>query len=276
MFAQQRLGDLDVGPRRAARHTDELHAVQLQQPEQVEVTGILDEYRVARLQHQAHDEIERVARAVRDENLLRLRVDAEWREMPAQVLPQQRVALRLRIVDQARRVAAHDVPYGLGDAVDVAPRSRHEAARQLEAIVGRRELLEDVAGFFLGDLRIRAADRRAAVEPVGHVEARAVTRLDQAAGRERVVCLDDGEAADLLVGRHLADRRQFYAAAQMSRANHLFELASELLVERDAGRRIEREFHLTPSSGRAGKVFGEMREHFDGDCSVVFIPVSGF
>ncbi|VDY09047.1 protein of unknown function [Thiomonas sp. Sup16B3] len=183
---------------------------------------------------------------MRDENLLRLRVDAERREVPAQMLSQQRIALRLRIVDQVRRVAAHDVAHGLCDPVNVAPSRRQEATRQFDAIVGRSELREDVTRFFLGDPQIRAAGVCAAVEPVGHIEAGSVTGPDQSAGGEHAVRFDDGEAADLLVGRHLADRRQFHAAAQMPRADHLFELVSQLLIQRDASHRIKCKFHSSP------------------------------
>src|SRR3569833_2460586 len=98
MPLQLRLHDVEVRAAPRTRNADQPDAVQLQQTIQVVIAGILDEDRVARLQHVAHQKIERLACAVRNENLRSVRAQTQLRDTRLQAPPQAQAAERRSVV----------------------------------------------------------------------------------------------------------------------------------------------------------------------------------
>ncbi len=135
---EQRFGGGAVGEK---RHADEPHALQLQEAKQVVVTGVFDEHGVARLEHIAHDEIERLIRAARDQYIRQIGVDAERVQTHHHLLAQVGIAVRNRVIDHARYVETRHMPDRLRETVHIAPDLGDEAARQFERLAGVIELL---------------------------------------------------------------------------------------------------------------------------------------
>jgi hypothetical protein len=220
--------------------------VQLQETKQVVVAGIFDKHRVARFEHVAHQQVEPLARAIGDEDLRCVGLDAELREAALQVFAQDRVAVRRRIVDKARGVRPRHVADCLTEAVHVAPCFRDKAAAELERLSRVVELLQDVDRFFFGPARVRNALRAAqAAVPLGNEKSRAVARIEVAERDQPVVRLDHREAAHTVVGGELADRRQLGARMGSARADPGGHAGDDLLGQRHAVFAVEFdiEFH---------------------------------
>src|SRR2546430_10862929 len=67
----------DIGSVGIARNAQQPGAVEPQIAEQIVVSGVVDEHRVARLDEMAHDEVERLTGAVRQDDLRCARGNAE-------------------------------------------------------------------------------------------------------------------------------------------------------------------------------------------------------
>jgi len=249
MLLQLRLHRVEVGARARARNADEIHAMQLQQAVEIVVARVLDEDRVAGLEQVAHQQVHRLARAERDQDLRRLRLDAELLDASLQQFAQCRVAERRRVIDHAGAVGARHVADRLREAVHVAPCLGNEAAAELQRFARMIELLQDVGRFVFGAARVgRTLATHCGAVPFGHVKAGTRPRIQITERDEPVVGLDHGETADVVVGGELADRRQFRAGMRGARAYPVLYAADDLLGERHAVFAVQFnvEFHGLP------------------------------
>jgi hypothetical protein len=249
MLLQLCLQHVEVGAAVIARNTDQLDAVQLQQAVQIEVAGVFDKHRVAGLEPVAHQQVERVACAVRDEDLRCIHDDAELCDACLQMFAQRRIAKRCRVVDQALGVDARDMADRVHEAVHVAPGLGGEPAAELQCPARMVELLQDVNRLLFGASRVRgAATGHTGAQPFGHVKTGAVTRVDIAERDEPVIRFDHRKAADCIVCGELADRGQLRAGTRRARPDPRLHAVHDLLDERHAVVAIEFdiELHVRP------------------------------
>ena len=83
-----------------------MRAKQTQGAEQIEVTRIVDQHRVAGADEETRHQVERLRRAERKNDLIGMRLNALRREHDAQVLTQGSIAIRLAIATKTRRIFA--------------------------------------------------------------------------------------------------------------------------------------------------------------------------
>ncbi len=110
-----------VRPVRIARHRQHLHALQSQVSEHVVVAGIVHQRRVARFEQIADDEFERLAGALRQQDLAGVSSDAELGEQQDQMLAQRQIAERIAVFEQVGTVLACQRTEALSDAGLVEP-----------------------------------------------------------------------------------------------------------------------------------------------------------
>ena len=121
MIGREPLEHRQIGPIRIARHGEQLGAIEAKAAEQVVVTRIVDQHGVAGLDEMANDQVERLARALSQDDLRRAGGDSQFREHEHDMLAKGQVAARIAVFDQVRSVLAGERCQPLTDAHFVHP-----------------------------------------------------------------------------------------------------------------------------------------------------------
>ena len=149
MRGGQLFEDGDVRSVGIARHRQHLDALQAQIAEHVVVAGIVDQRRIAGLQQIADDEFERLAGALRQQDLAWMRGDAEPGQHQREMLAQRQIAERMPVFEQMGAVLAREHVEALADAGFVEPRVRQPRAAREQGVVVRLQQAADEPDQFL-------------------------------------------------------------------------------------------------------------------------------
>ena len=127
----------DVRSVGVARHRQHLNALQAQIAEHVVVARIVHQRRVAGLEQIADDEFQRVAGALRQQDLASMRGDAEPGQHQREMLAQRQIAERMPVFEQMGAILAREHVEALADAGFVEPRIRQPRAARKHGVVVR-------------------------------------------------------------------------------------------------------------------------------------------
>src|SRR5215831_4584672 len=223
----------DVRPVRIARHRQHLDALQAQVSEHVVVAGIVHQRRVARFEQIADDELDRLAGAVREQDLAGVSGDAELAEQQDQMLAQRQIAERIAVFEQVGAVLARQRTEALSDAGLVKPRVGQPRPASENGVLSRLQQAADQPDQLLVALVI---GRRGRLGCLGtcrrRVEARAPARLQIAHRDQPIVRLDHGETADIVAFGKAADRRQSRAGPQQPVVDLPLDAGDDLVGQR--------------------------------------------
>ena len=231
MLGQRPRERREVGSGRGHRHGDDPRPVRAQQRQEVEEAGIVDQHRVARLDQEAADQIERVGPAIGEQDLVGTGLDALLGHPPREQRAKRLRAHRRGISDQRRRAARpRRSAQPFADRVFRHPALGHPtAARRERAGPGGQRLAKHPQRIDLAlDLRADPVERKRC-QRGRDVEPRAAARSDNTFGGETVVRLHDRGLRVPAGGRHRPNGRQPRAARQgppldpvADRGHHLF------------------------------------------------------
>ena len=202
---------LRVRPAREARDADQLHAAGAQQLERRWIAGVLDGDGVARFEQRTDDQVQRLARALGQHDL----VGRDGKPAAAQ--------LRREVGAQAEQPQRRAIAFAMGRVAGEAAQGRPQADAELPGL--RQPAAAGVDDDWLAP-RLQPAfpqgvrggprdgpQRRRGVA-AGDVVAAAAARLDQACRRQQVVDLGRRERADAAFAGQPAYRRQRHAGCQ--------------------------------------------------------------
>src|ERR1700722_4314610 len=80
---------LDVRPVRRERDADRLDAMGAQKRQEIEIAGIVDQYRIARLQQETAEQVERLRCRIGEQDLIGIGIDAALRQAPGVIQTQR-------------------------------------------------------------------------------------------------------------------------------------------------------------------------------------------
>jgi len=205
--------------------------------EQVVIAGVVDEHRIAGCEQITDQQVEPLRGARGQQHLRRRNADAELADSPCDVVAQRRIAERGSEIGDLDAAGSH-LPRVPANARFLLP-VVGEAAAGVELPAHERD-----AGVVADDFGNQVREIDGALEAAaaldggfGHrrcrdVEAGAAARFDVAGGDQPIVGLDDGEAADPVVGGERPYRRQPRAWPQQPRFDVLADPGDYLLDER--------------------------------------------
>ena len=98
----------------------------------VEVTGIVDDDRIARLNQEPADQIDRLGAGFRQDDVIRGGRDAAFVHPPGQQLPQWKLAERRSVIGKNGILSAGNGPQRLSHRIDGHPAFRQPAASGLQ------------------------------------------------------------------------------------------------------------------------------------------------
>jgi hypothetical protein len=189
--------------------------VRQQQGLEVEVAGVVDQHRVAGLEQETADQVDRLGAGRGQQQLLGTDIEAVARTAPGQQLAQAQQASRMAVVGQDGVVGARQAAHRAAQ-----DRAGHPVRRQ-PAAAGFQRLGSGVQRLPRNPERIDRAVRLGpqVVDGGGgdagrHVEAGARSWDDHAFGRQPVIGFDDGRWRDPQGDGETADRRQTVALRQ--------------------------------------------------------------
>ena len=202
-------------------HADDLDLMRAQQRLKVEIAGVVNEYRIARAQQEAADQIDGLRSRIGEQDLVGTCRDPFICEMAREEPAQGRRAARAAVIRQ------HGI-VGTGESADcTANRSvRHPVggkppASGLQHLGARVERLprhpEGVDRPVESRLDFRQSER---LRDTAGVEAGARPRTDHAFGGQSVIGFDHGRWRDIHRRGEAADRRQLLSGCQRP-AHHL-------------------------------------------------------
>lgn len=218
----------------AARHADHAHAHQPQQLQQIGVAGLLDQHRIAGAQQGAHDQVQPVRDALRQQHLVGLGRHAGRAQAGGDGLAQRRVAIGMPIAGDAQRRHPAQVPQRLVQALLVQPFGRQPAAARLDR--------DGVVGIDIGQQPTVVEPRRRPL-PRGACARRGRLRRGGPVARpgpgnqpalrgQTAIGAGHGKGADAVLARELAHRRHGHAGPQHLPGDGAAERLHDLLDQR--------------------------------------------
>ena len=186
-----------------------------QQRMEIEVAGVVDQHRVAGLEQEAAQQVDRLRAGFGQHDLVRRRLDAALTPCAAPAADAGRQAERRAVVGQRRTVGPRQRSQRPAHAVFRHPGRRQPAATGLQnGIAGLERLPRDPERIdrpveLRSDFRQRQRRRLA-----GDVEPGPRRETDHAFGDQPLIGLDDRGLRDLQRRRECPDRRQLRARRQ--------------------------------------------------------------
>lgn len=185
-------GEIRTGRRH--RHAHSLRPMRPQQRQEVEITGIIDQHRVARLEQKATDEIERMRATVGKQYVIGTSLDALFGEPPGQQGAERCRTERRGIAgERTLIVRPGDAPHRLAQGVTREPVVGQPATAGHQRVVPfAQRLAEHPQRIDLPLDRLLQPVERQRRQWSGDVEARSRPRANHALSRETLIGLHHG------------------------------------------------------------------------------------
>ena len=196
------------------------------------MSGIVHEYRISRPNQVPDDEVDRAGDTAGEQDLVRERVDPDFRELPSQVLAQRGESTWIAVgTEQAVNSETCQSAQARFDAAVLQPRRRRPA-------VSGKVLQGDVEGLAPNHpeevgIAVQAQARllRSVRNAIGGEEADAAPRLNMSRSDQPIICLHDREVVDPERGGYPADGGQAGAGAKCAFIQQPANFAHDLVRE---------------------------------------------